>query len=195
MYHAIVRAVEENMEIHEEIEWRIPLSADILRKESINELLNNPKRYNIDMNKQEKMKLKLMLVKNQLPYEKTLLAISYLYGIIIKVYHNIPNPVVYNSLNIKDKRKEIYLQCISYIHYNPLRMTRKVKEDEDKIKFINKINEDEIITNYMNFNNMEQYTHEDVETAWDLPELQEQLERNNKMIKICEHEDNGTTTE
>ena len=90
-----------------------------MRKKVIDELLNNIELYKIPNNKYEKNKLKLMKKNNQLPCAEALLAASRIYEIEIRVFHNIPVPVVYNAE--PDKAKiTVYLQCIGFCHYNPL---------------------------------------------------------------------------
>ena len=115
----------------------IPDSCHSLRKLAINELLSNPERYKLPTGRHERNKLKIMLNSGQLPCCETLLSISFLYNVEVRVFHDIPNPLVYcaNSDKCEDV---IYLQCISHVHYNPL-YCRKVVEDVVDKKYVNVI--------------------------------------------------------
>ena len=99
-----------------------------MRREVISELLQYPEKYKIPNNKYEKRKLKTMLNNDQLPCTHALLAASKLYQLEIRVYHNIKTPVIFKAT--KDLSfKIINLQCISYIHFNPIFAFRPVKQE------------------------------------------------------------------
>ena len=69
-----------------------------------------------------------MLNNDQLPCTQALLAASKLYQLEIRVYHNIKTPVIFKAT--KDLSfKIINLQCISYIHFNPIFAFRPVKQE------------------------------------------------------------------
>lgn len=98
----------------------LPENSVQMRKDIVSEMVNNMKKYNIPNNKHEKNKLKLMKMPDQLPNNAALLAASSLYKIEIRVYHNIKTPVIFNANPDVIQNRIINLQCIAYIHFNPL---------------------------------------------------------------------------
>ena len=104
-----------------------PLDHLEMRKNVINELMLNMERYKIINNKQERNKLKLMKRPNVMVCNEALLAVSKLYRIEIRVYHDIKIPVVYSASADSEKGRVIYLQCKGFCHFNPL--TNKQKSD------------------------------------------------------------------
>ena len=93
----------------------------------------------------------------QMPYPQALLSIASLYEVEIRVFHDMPTPVVYrpntNSGNV------IYLQCLSHIHYNPLYCRKAIKDISDG-KLVNMVqnlyhkDDDKFDSNYEDVNLM-----------------------------------------
>ena len=54
----------------------------------------------------------------------------------IHVYHNIDTPVVYED-NLIESNKDVYLQCISMIHYNPLICLKPDQIKNNDSRFVN----------------------------------------------------------
>lgn len=117
-----------------------PATAEELREVLINELLNEPAKYNLKINKTLRNSLKLGKIPGQFPPEEVILAAANKYDINIYVHHGTRHPVLYK---ISDKPKDtIHLQCISLIHYNPLYETKMYKEDSDRKLAINTVNQE-----------------------------------------------------
>ena len=125
----------------DDIRNKLPLDHSGLRKMVIEELMKNKEKYKIDKNKREINRLKIMLKPTILPSTKALLAIAYLFDVEIRVYHNMEIPVIFTA-NPEKEKDIINLQCISYIHYNPLIVDdpkhRPVVPDKDR--YINSMN-------------------------------------------------------
>ena len=133
MFLSLLLAMQEELNRND-----LPTDHLELRKIVISELLTNLSKYKIPNNKHEKNKIRIMLNDNQLPCEQALLAVSKIFSIEIRVYHNMSVPVVYNAENNRDFNV-INLQCISYIHYNPLYSWKPIDIETDK-RNINCIN-------------------------------------------------------
>ena len=108
-----------------------------LREELVQELLLNLKKYNLDTNKQGKNKIKMMLNTGQLPCTEVLLAAANKYDVEIRVYHNMPRPVFYVGKGDRATKKIVNLQCISYVHYNPLFTKKQIQMDKNDNKSVN----------------------------------------------------------
>ena len=128
MFESLKMSLETISE--EDEQEQLPHSHLEMRKEIINELIEHPEKYKISKNKQERNKLKLMLNSNELPCSQALLAASQLYKIEIRVYHNIKTPVIYRATQ-ENNQRIVNLQCISYIHFNPIFSYRKSKSVND----------------------------------------------------------------
>lgn len=107
--------------------------------------MEHPERYNFTKNKQDRNKLTLMKRDDSLPCEEALLATSYLFNVEIRVYHNITTPVVFDATPGIEKRI-INLQCIAFIHFNPL-LSEKETNITCRKKYINTIRIKEIKVN------------------------------------------------
>ena len=140
MFEALIIAMECSLtSSDDDDDVSLPEDHLQMRKEVIQELISNMDKYKIANNKIEKNKLKLMMSPNQLPCNNALLATSALYNVEIRVYHNIKTPVIFNANSEKTKNRILNLQCIAYIHYNPL-LSRKVVEVERTKRNVNTIN-------------------------------------------------------
>ena len=169
MFKAVVSAMQDVFEEEEQLEHME------VRRKAVSEIIAHPAKYKIPNNKVEKKKLKFMLHSDVLPCTEALLAISYIYKLQINVYNNIPVPVVFHA-NKSDDRV-IHLQCISFIHFNPLR-AKKSLELEVSDRMVNTIAiEDEC--GKFDGNNLE------------VGNIYEEIER----IKDCDHEVASNVTE
>lgn len=98
-------------------ERSIPKTDVDLRVELVDELLNNPDKYDIKLTRQSRKELKLMRREGQLPSLDVLLAASRLYKVRFCVYFWSEKPVVYQ---FRDYEAVIHIQCLGGIHFNPL---------------------------------------------------------------------------
>ena len=89
-----------------------------LRIQLIDELIKNSSKYKFQLDKHSRRELNLMKHSGQLPYLEVLLAASRLYNIKIFVYFWSSQPVIYQFNSFCNNN--IYLQCISGVHFNPL---------------------------------------------------------------------------
>ena len=126
LFEAVLVAVRDTLD---DEGLSLPDDHFALRKEVITELLNNPRKYNLPVGKHERNRVKLMLNPDQIPCCEALLAMSFLYQIEIRVFHNMPTPVIYRASDVS--HNIIYLQCISHVHYNPLFCRKAPKEISD----------------------------------------------------------------
>ena len=133
---AMFSALLEGMRYCLDEEVEIPEDMVEMRSVVVRELLRDPKKYGLLTNKQERNRLKLMLNPGQLPCAEALLATCHLFNVEIRVFHNIPTPVIYK---VKENSSDpvINLQCISYIHYNPLFSSKGNIVNEDNHRYIN----------------------------------------------------------
>jgi hypothetical protein len=109
-----------------------------LREKVADELLNNPARYNLKLDRDGHKELRLMRCKGQLPSLEVLMSASYLFKIKIHVYFWTNQPVIYQFSDYSDS---IYLQCISGIHFNPLLEVRNFIPPNPKLCSVNLINQ------------------------------------------------------
>ena len=96
-----------------------------LRKELINNVIDNFEKYRIKRDKINLKKLKLMKNKGELPCEEVLLSVCDVYQVEVWVHHGISSPVVYKTDDTDRESRVINLQCISGIHYNPVVCRRR----------------------------------------------------------------------
>lgn len=122
LFAAVILAVGELEEFNRK---DFPTSSIELRRAAITELIEHPGKYNICKRKNDINRLKIMLKAGNLPCYESLLSISHLYGIEIRVYHNMKTPVIYKAKQ-KDYEHVINLQCIGMIHFNPLYSRKKI---------------------------------------------------------------------
>jgi hypothetical protein len=95
----------------------VPGAEQELREQLVDELQNNPTKYNIKLDRTGRKKLRLMRHKGQLPAFDILMAASRLYSVKIHVYFWAKSPVIYQ---FDSYDQVIHLQCVSGIHFNPL---------------------------------------------------------------------------
>ena len=92
-----------------------------LREKLVDEVLSNPNRYGIKLNKNGRRALRLMRCSGQLPSFDLLMAASYLFSVQVHIYFWPKSPVIYQYDDMKvDSERVVSIQCISGIHFNPL---------------------------------------------------------------------------
>ena len=113
--------------LKEELNYiRVPKSHEDLRKQLVEELLENHGEYSLQLNRDKRRILKCMKQVGQLPWEEVMLAACKIYGIEIFVHHGMQSPVVYRYKECKhESGARVHLQCISGIHYNPVYSRQK----------------------------------------------------------------------
>ena len=132
---AMFAALLEGMKFTLDDEDSLPGNHLQLRAQVIGELLKDPKKYGLLSNQHERKRLKIMLNPGQLPCTEAFLAVCNLFKIEIRVFHDMPIPVVY-KVNETSTNPVVNLQCISFVHYNPLissKCNSKYSEDERNI--------------------------------------------------------------
>ena len=122
LFEAIMIAFEY---VRDEIKTQIPNTHLELRKLAMQHLLDNPKKFNIANDKNNRKLYKSMMHDGILPKEEVMLSISDLYDVDIMVHHGMISPVLYQAKNTAEKFPEIHLQCINLIHFNPIINTLK----------------------------------------------------------------------
>ena len=73
-----------------------------------------------------RIQLKLAKLPGQLPGEDFLQAFAYCYNLQLWIHHGVAMPIIYckeGDFGTDEPTKRCHLQCISGIHYNPLRAT------------------------------------------------------------------------
>ena len=136
LFRAIICGVEKSSEV--ELGKEIPLEHKQLRESVVQHLIDNPKRFNIEIDKDKKLYLKMLKTIGFLPNEEVKMSFVDLYEVELWIFHGIPNPVVYK----KDEKKNyprIYLQCLANVHYNPLIKLDAPERKSDQIdeKYVN----------------------------------------------------------
>ena len=96
---------------------KLPDNELTLRELLVDELLKNPSKYNLKLNRDSKKQLQLMRYPGQLPSMELLMVASNSFDVAICVYFWPTQPVVYR---FKDSKPIIHIQCISGIHFNSL---------------------------------------------------------------------------
>ena len=97
----------------------LPNTAQTLRELLVDEVLQNPSRYKINLDRGGRKKLRLMRHQGQLPSFDLLMAASYLFEVAINVYFWPQSPMIFQFKDFQNG-KNMFLQCISGIHFNPL---------------------------------------------------------------------------
>ena len=139
-------------EIKEEINVETPADHGELRRILMDELLENPEKYKIKIDRTTRKMLKAMKNDGILPREESLLAACEIYNIIIKVHHGMPLPIIYKSNDSNERTQTVHLQCLANIHFNPVICKRnQYKEEVMETKNINTI----VIKNDEDENNTE----------------------------------------
>jgi hypothetical protein len=95
----------------------VPANEQMLREMLVDDLLNHAPKYNIQLDRDARKRLRLMRFKGQLPALDVLLAASKIFKVKIFVYFWTDIPVIYQY---EEYERRIHLQCISGIHFNPL---------------------------------------------------------------------------
>ena len=90
-----------------------------LRVVLVEEISDNPRRYNIEIDKDRKKQLMIMKQDGQLPCEAVLLAVCKLFSIEVWVHHGMKYPVIYKRGGNEDIVSTVHLQCVSGVHLNP----------------------------------------------------------------------------
>ena len=121
-------------DLKEEVgEFQMPDHHLELRKELVQHLLENEKKYGFKLDKIQQRKYKLMKTAGILPGEEVLFALCDIYQIEVWVHHGMIAPVAYKADNPDRKRRIVHLQCISGVHYNPVICRRQEINEELKI--------------------------------------------------------------
>jgi len=84
-------------------------------------LLTSPGRYHLKLSKQRRKEIKTMLFPGQLPVLDVLLVASDLYQVKIFVHFAKSNCVEYCFKGSSPVSREVHLQLLNGIHFNPLR--------------------------------------------------------------------------
>ena len=96
---------------------KLPKDHRLLRECVVDELLSNPHRYQIKLDRNSRKNLKLMRLPGQLPSLELLLVVSFMFRVKVGVYFWRSEPVIYQHSNYD---VNVFLQCLSGIHFNPL---------------------------------------------------------------------------
>ena len=105
----------------------IPKSDLELRDILTNEILNNPDKYSLRLDKSTRQKLKLAKLPGTLPPEEFFLAFRNYFNLQVWVHHGIPYPVVHTNAGERatsEASHRVHLRCSSGIHYDPMREDR-----------------------------------------------------------------------
>ena len=110
---------------------KIPNSDLDLRGILVDEILANPERYNLKLDKAARQNLKFAKLCGTCPPDEFFLAFTYVYGLQIWVHHGMIYPVVHSKVGERattDPSQRVHLQCKSGIHYNPMGENKLFKE-------------------------------------------------------------------
>ena len=123
-----------------------------------------------------------------------LVSIASLYEVEIRVFHDMPTPVVYrpntNSGNV------IYLQCLSHIHYNPLYCRKAIKDISDG-KLVNMVqnlyhkDDDKFDSNYEDVNLMNEILLKEVTKECQHCDLSPSINLSYNFHNLCSLIDSG----
>lgn len=109
------------------VNGKLPSSTLKLREQLIDELLQCHYQYGLDLNRSRRreLELKLMRLNHQLPSMNVCLRASALYLVRINVYYFSDNSVVYQASDSTADHRDVFLQCLGGVHFNPLAETRQ----------------------------------------------------------------------
>ena len=99
-----------------------PINQIHLRELLADEILINPRRYNLTLTRSSRRALRLMRCVGQLPSVEFFFAFAYLYKCIVFMHFGGVQPIGYfpPGMEVNSGVPRIHLQCIAGIHYNPL---------------------------------------------------------------------------
>jgi hypothetical protein len=123
-----------------------------LREQLVDELLINPTKYSIKLDRAGRKKLRLMRHKGQLPAFDILMAASRIYSVKIHVYFWAKTPVIYQFENYD---QVIHLQCVSGIHFNPLIELGEYCPPDEKMCSVNTVQSPGIYRSLVRDNSVE----------------------------------------
>ena len=110
-----------------------------LRVHLATDILNNPVRYELKLDKEGRKQLKLMKTDGQLPSLEFLYAFSYYYECQVVVHYGGLKPVIFTtpSLRDQDDLPRVHLQCLAGIHYNPVAELKDFKFIAEELPGLN----------------------------------------------------------
>ena len=101
----------------------VPETADVLREELIDKLIEAPTRYGLDKTKHSMRALKCMRRPGQMVMIEVLLAFSEVYQVSVLVHCGQAEPVIFCDKKGGKITNRIHLQCLANVHYNPVQET------------------------------------------------------------------------
>jgi len=129
-------------ELKEEKDMVIPESALELRRISVELLLNNSNQFGMKIDRENKKRITSMKYPGCVPCEEILLAVCELYRVDIWVHYGMKSPVVYRcnrKATESDSLPILHLQCVSGVHFNPVRKVKKDIDDSVDEKMVNTV--------------------------------------------------------
>ena len=100
-------------------------SAEELREELVSELLSDPKKYGLKVDKFMKKELKAMKFSGQLPKLEVILVFCQKYQMTIWMHMGSPTPIKFEMPGEDRARKVGHLQNLAGIHFNPVRAVKE----------------------------------------------------------------------
>ena len=110
--------------LHAMVEEPLPSSPLELREALVDELMANPLKYGVQPSRSLRRDLRLMRYDDQLPSLELLLVASLMFKVRIHVFFWTDEPIIYEVHSDDHDQAfqlvNVYLQCLSGIHFNPL---------------------------------------------------------------------------
>ena len=116
---------------------RLPDTVDGLRVQLVSDLLDQPAKYQLKLDRDSRRMLKVSMTPGQLPPLEVLFAASRIYDVRILVYFWPEQPIIYQYTH--ESKKSIYLQCSSGVHFNPLIEVKNYQEPDPRHCPVNSI--------------------------------------------------------